>query len=304
MPRNKKKHAGVYWFHSSRCICSSSLWIHEVSHTFTNDDAPFPARVVRALHHPIHILTRTHSHTTVSLPMREERYVLEHKRDPVVGRFVAYLVMECNLVTCSLERTHDSDPTPAIVSPISTPAKSEPLVLRGVGVVRSRPELFAVVRSRLDAESSGVVRSRSESFGVVRSRLVSESFGVVRSRSELFGVRVVRSSLRLQHILDDSERLRKNPNDSAWLCATSDNSRWLRKMLGGIILRSRFRNYRSRIGVDSGFLKILPITKCKPCEVLACGFRELRLLPDRLKRDLKSEFFFLFQWPPELQETS
>ena len=30
------------------------------------------------------------------------------------------------LVVCSLERTHDSDPVPAIVITITTPAKSEP----------------------------------------------------------------------------------------------------------------------------------------------------------------------------------
>ena len=66
---------------------------------------------------------------------------------------------------CSLEHTHDSDPTPAIVSPIPTPTKLEPLVL--IEVARSRPESFEVVRNR--PESSGVVRSRPELSGVVWS---------------------------------------------------------------------------------------------------------------------------------------
>ena len=34
----------------------------------------------------------------------------------------------------SLERTHDSDPAPAIVNPIMTLAKSKTLVSRGIGV--------------------------------------------------------------------------------------------------------------------------------------------------------------------------
>ena len=72
---------------------------------------------------------------------------------------------------CSLERTHDSDPTATIVSP--TPAK------------------WRVVPSRPESESSGVVRSRpesSESFGVGVIRSRSELFWVVRSRPESFGV--------------------------------------------------------------------------------------------------------------------
>ena len=64
----------------------------------------------------------------------------------------------------SLERTHDSNPNPVIVSLIPTLAKSEPLVLRRV--VRSHPE------------SSEVVRSLSE-FGVGLSQPESELFEVV-----------------------------------------------------------------------------------------------------------------------------
>ena len=41
-----------------------------------------------------------------------------------------------------------SDPNPAIVSPIPTPAKPEPLVLRGIGVTLSHLKSFGVVRSR------------------------------------------------------------------------------------------------------------------------------------------------------------
>lgn len=54
----------------------------------------------------------------------------------------------------SLERSQDSDPTLAVVSPIPTPEKSKPLVP--------------------DSDSSGVVRNRSkssESFGVYKKRL-------------------------------------------------------------------------------------------------------------------------------------
>ena len=59
------------------------------------------------------------------------------------ARFDVYI-----LVMWSLERIYDSDPTPAIVSPVSTAAKSEPLVPSGVGVSRSPLEFPVVVRSR------------------------------------------------------------------------------------------------------------------------------------------------------------
>ena len=72
---------------------------------------------------------------------------------------------------CSLELTNDSNQTPGIVIPITTPAKSDPLV--------PTSESPRVVRNRPD--SSGVNRSRPESFGVVRSRW--ESAGVIGSRS-------------------------------------------------------------------------------------------------------------------------
>ena len=107
------------------------------------------------------------------------------------------------LVMYRMERTHDSDPTPTIVSPIPTPAKWNHLIrpesetsgvarsrLESSRVARSRPELPGVVRSRQELPGVGVVRSRLESLGVVRSRPESfrvvwsclESFGVVRSR--------------------------------------------------------------------------------------------------------------------------
>ena len=37
----------------------------------------------------------------------------------------------CTLVMCFLKRTHDSDPTPTIVSPIPIPTEWEPLVPPG-----------------------------------------------------------------------------------------------------------------------------------------------------------------------------
>ena len=66
---------------------------------------------------------------------------------------------------CSLERTHASDLTLAIVSPIPIPAKFKPLGLPGVGVVWNRLEWFGVVRSR--SESFGVFQSRPESSEVM-----------------------------------------------------------------------------------------------------------------------------------------
>ena len=117
------------------------------------------------------------------------------------------------LVMCYLERTHDTDPTPVIFSPILTPAKSEqPAPL---GVVWNRPKSSEVVRSRSESESFGdrvvrirpesfgVIQSRPESFGVIRSRSRPESSGVVRSRSkssESFGVDRSRSHSELSRI--------------------------------------------------------------------------------------------------------
>ena len=98
-----------------------------------------------------------------------------------------------------MERTHDSDPTPTIVSPIPTSKKWEPLVPAGVGAlvlaevgvvrnhgrpVQTRSESSRVIQSR--PESSGVVRSCPESSGVVRSR--PESSEVVQSLSESTGI--------------------------------------------------------------------------------------------------------------------
>ena len=54
---------------------------------------------------------------------------------------------------CSLQRIHDSDPTPTIISPIPPPSKWEPL--DPPGVVRSSLESFEVVRSRSESESPG-----------------------------------------------------------------------------------------------------------------------------------------------------
>ena len=93
---------------------------------------------------------------------------------------------------CSLERTHVSDPTPAIVSSTPTPAKSEPLVAHGVGVIWSRSESFEVLRSRSQSPGVARIRSEPESSRVVRSCL--DSFGV-QSRPESSGVVWSRSRL-------------------------------------------------------------------------------------------------------------
>ena len=133
-------------------------------------------------------------------------FPIEHSQDGCISFKETPLPRCLNvfaIVMYVLERSHDSDPTPAIFSPISTMENSEPLVLLEVGVVRSHSETSGVVWSRLEspgdvqsrAESSGVVQSRAESsgVGVVRSRQESELFGVVQSRSESTGA--VRSNV-------------------------------------------------------------------------------------------------------------
>ena len=73
--------------------------------------------------------------------------------------------MVCNLtcytfilVMCSLERIHDSDPTPAIVSTITTPAKWEPLVPPAAGVLVGVVVVWVgVARSRLESPGVGVI---------------------------------------------------------------------------------------------------------------------------------------------------
>ena len=69
-------------------------------------------------------------------------------------------------------------------------------------------------------------------------------------------------SERLRTTPDDSDsgRLRATPNDSGRLRTAPDDSERLRILQRGSTFRSRFRIYRSRIGVDSGFLPTLPIT--------------------------------------------
>ena len=75
------------------------------------------------------------------------------------------------------------------------------------------------------------------------------------------------NSEQLRATPDDSafERLPKTPtwNDSRRLRRRTipDDSESLRIMLSGPNFQSRFRNYRSRIGVNSGFLPTLPITR-------------------------------------------
>ena len=73
----------------------------------------------------------------------------------------------------------------------------------------------------------------------------------------------------------DSGWLRMTPDDSdsGRLRATPDDSERLRILKCGPTFRSRFPYYWNRIGVDSGFLPILPITsptvyRCQPSSVL------------------------------------
>lgn len=69
-----------------------------------------------------------------------------------VYRFTIFKILNLReyVLQCSLEPTHDFDPTLAIVSAIPTSAKSESLVPPGNEVVwsRSRVEMAGVGRSR------------------------------------------------------------------------------------------------------------------------------------------------------------
>ena len=67
---------------------------------------------------------------------------------------------------------------------------------------------------------------------------------------------------RLRTTPNDSGRLRTTPDVSGRLQTTPDDSVFerLRIILGGPTFQSRFRNYRTRIGVDFGLMPTLPIT--------------------------------------------
>ena len=79
------------------------------------------------------------------------------KKCPILNTHHCRLI---RLVMCSLERTKVSDPIPAVVIPIPTPVKWEPLVTSELsGVVWSHPESSGVVRNRSWSESTGAVRS-------------------------------------------------------------------------------------------------------------------------------------------------
>lgn len=144
---------------------------------------------------------------------------------------LSHSAVQSRLVMCCMERTYDSDSTPAIVSPTPAPAKSERIVS-----ARSHPGSFRVVWSRLESFRVRAVGGHSESSGIGWSRRLPESFrvigvGVVRSRHSrslcflsfilcvnfvyrlLFwrSTRADFGSHRLQPILDDpdSERLKQ-----------------------------------------------------------------------------------------------
>ena len=142
------------------------------------------------------------------------------------------------------------------------------------GVVRRRSESFGVVVVRIRQASTGikVIWSRLKSIGYDRNQLEStgaDSGDSARSRTTLDDFGRLRTTLvnsgRIRAIPDDFGRLRSTSDDSGQLRTTPDNSGRLRIMLGGSTFRSRFRDYRSRIGVDSGFLPTLPITSMRGC---------------------------------------
>ena len=185
---------------------------------------------------------------------------------------------------CSLEHTYDHD-SDSDKTRISSSARSHP---ESFGIVRNRLESFEVVWSRSESESIGVVYSRSESTGNGVGHSQQEPSGAMGFWSGISFrcVFFIYFTLRM-HFVDtglcvegrfrttpnDSTRLRATPHDcgrlqtiptstdSGRLRAFPDDSERLRIMLGGPTFRSRIRNYRRRIGVDSGLLPTWPMTR-------------------------------------------
>ena len=150
---------------------------------------------------------------------------------------------------CSLQRSHDSVPTPTIVSTIPTPEKWEAIIPPGVGVVRSR--------SRLESPLVFIPLS----LFVFHFCTCTSRFWTTLDDSDCEQLQTTPGdSGQLREASDDLERLRVSPSDF-WRFQTAPNDfkrLWI--ALGGPAFRSWFGNNWSRIGFDSGFLQILPIT--------------------------------------------
>lgn len=116
---------------------------------------------------------------------------------------------------CSLERTQDSDPNPAIVSQIPTAEKSEPLVLPGVAVDRSRPKSPRVVWGQSCRESAGVgLRNKG-------LQQILDYSGRLRGLAK-----TPTDSRQLQMTPVDSRQFRMSPDNAGWIyLPESDRSR-------------------------------------------------------------------------------
>ena len=144
---------------------------------------------------------------TVRETEKETEREKEREREREIERERERSSLLC-VVMCSSERTDDSDPTPAIVSPIPITSNSGPQVPHRVGVVQSISESSGVVWSPSRPESSAVVWSRPESSGVIRRRSRQDSFGVVRSQQEPSGVMCVWSNISFRFVFFLSFNLR------------------------------------------------------------------------------------------------
>ena len=147
-----------------------------------------------------------------------------------------------------MERTYNSDPTPA---------ESEPLVPPGVGVVRSWSHSES-------SRSIGVSRSRRVQWACDQTFHFVVFFfclSLCACTSYLFGRPTPLNPddldfNRFRTTPNDPKRLRKSPGTSGRLGKTPGDSERLWIMLGGPTFPSRFQNYRSQIGVDSGFCQL------------------------------------------------
>ena len=130
--------------------------------------------------------------------------------------------------------------------------------IESLGAIRSRPEMYGVVRSRCLPELSGVVRILSNSSRVIRSRLESMSSGIgdVRSHHESSGVDVFWSWCRSE----SSGVVRSHPESFGVVW-----SRYLPELESSGVVRSRpvssglIRSSVQTAQDDSVWLRTTPI---------------------------------------------
>ena len=120
--------------------------------------------------------------------------------------------------------------------------------------------LLPLWQLRTTPDDSGRLRTTLEDSGWLRGIPTQATTTIISDDSRLRTTPNNSNSCRLWSTLDDFGWLRTILDNFGWLQTAPDDSKRRRIMLGGSTFRSRFRNYRSRIGVDSGFLPTLPIT--------------------------------------------